>query len=69
MLVFLSLDINVFREKVKILTNVYENKTSSGVRNNFNLIPETYGTVLIKSLLFRCFIYWLEKYIKLKKIC
>ena len=26
----------------KTSTNVYENKTSSRVRNNFNLIPETY---------------------------
>ena len=50
------LDINIFREKGKFVTNVYQKKTFSGVYANFNsFIPETYKTGLIKSLLFRCF--------------
>ena len=50
------LDINIFREKGKFVTNVYRKKTFSGVYTNFNsFIPETYKTGLIESLLFRCF--------------
>ena len=50
------LDKNIFREKRKIVTNIYRKKTDSGVYTNFNsFIPETYKTDLIKSLLFRCF--------------
>ena len=50
------LDINIFRGKGKFITNVYRKKTFSGVYTNFNsFIPETYKTVLIESLLFRCF--------------
>ena len=48
------LDINIFREKGKFVTNVYREKTFSGVYTNFNsFIPETYKTGLIESLLFR----------------
>ena len=37
------LDINIFREKEKFVTNVYQKKTFSGVYTNFNsFIPETY---------------------------
>ena len=43
------LDVNILREKGKFVSNVYRKKTFSG------FIPETYKTVLIKSLLFRCF--------------
>ena len=50
------LDINIFREKGKFVTNVYRKKTFSGVYTNFNsFIPETYKTGLIESLLFRWF--------------
>ena len=50
------LDINIFRENGKFVTNVYRKKTFSGVYTNFNsFIPETYKTGLIESLLFRCF--------------
>ena len=50
------LDVNIFREKGKFVTNVYRKKTFSGVYTNFDsFIPETYKTGLIKSLLFRCF--------------
>ena len=50
------LDINIFREKGKFVTNVYQKKTFSGAYTNFNsFIPETYKTGLIASLLFRCF--------------
>ena len=50
------LDINIFGEKGKFVTNVYRKKTFSGVYTNFNsFIPETYKTGLIKPLLFRCF--------------
>ena len=48
------LDVNVFREKGKFVTNVYRKKTFSGVYTSFgSFIPETYKTGLIKSLLFR----------------
>ena len=50
------LDINIFCEKEKFVTNVYRKKTLCGVYTNFNsFIPETYKIGLIKSLLFRCF--------------
>ena len=50
------LDVNIFREKERFVTNVYGKKTFSGVYTNFHsFIPETYKTGLIKSLLFRCF--------------
>ena len=50
------LDVNIFREKGKFVTNVYRKKTFSGVYTNFDsFIPETYKIGLIKSLLFRCF--------------
>ena len=50
------LDINIFREKGKSVTNFYWKKTFSGVYAHFNrFIPETYKTGLIESLLFRCF--------------
>ena len=50
------LDVNIFREKGKFVTNVYRKKTFSCVYTNFDsFIPETYKTGLIKSLLFRCF--------------
>ena len=49
------LDINIFREKGKLVTNVYRKKPFSSVYTNFNsFIPETYRTGLIESLLFRC---------------
>ena len=49
-------DINIFREKGKFVTNVYQKKTFSGVYTNFNsFIPETYKTSLIESFLFLCF--------------
>ena len=48
------LDINIFHEKGKFVTNV--KKTFSGVYTNFNsFIPEIYKTGLIESLLCRCF--------------
>ena len=47
------LDINICREKGKLVTNVYQKKTFSDVYTNFNsFIPETYKTSLIESLLF-----------------
>ena len=47
------LDINIFRQNRKFVTNVYQKKTFSGVYINFNsYIPEIYKTGLIKSLLF-----------------
>ena len=50
------LDINIFREKGKFVTNVYRKKNFSGVFTNFNsFIPEIYKTGLIESLLCRCF--------------
>ena len=50
------LEINIFSEKGKVVTNIYRKKTFSGVYTNFNsFIPETYKTGLIESLLFRCF--------------
>ena len=50
------LDVNIFREKGKFVTNVYRKKTFSGVYTNFDsFILETYKTGLIKLLLFRCF--------------
>ena len=50
------LDINIFREKGKSVTNVCRKRNFSGVYTNFNsFIPEIYKTDLIKSLLFRCF--------------
>ena len=49
------LDVNIFCEKGKFVTNVYWKKTFSGVYTNFNsLIPEAYKTGLLKSQLFRC---------------
>ena len=49
------LDVNIFREKGKFVTNVYRKKTFSGVYTNFDsFILETYKTGLVKSLLFRC---------------
>ena len=50
------LDINIFREKRKLVTNVYRKKMFSGVYTNFDsFIPETHNTSLIKLLLFWCF--------------
>ena len=47
------LDIDIFCEKGKFVTNVSRKKTFSGVYTNFDsFIPETYKTGLIKSLLF-----------------
>ena len=58
------LDINIFREKGKFVTNVYWKKNFSGVYTNFNsFIPETYKTGLIASLLFRCF-NWCSDFVK-----
>ena len=58
------LDINIFREKGKFVTNVYWKKNFSGVYTNFNsFIPETYKTGLIESLLFRCF-NWCSHFVK-----
>ena len=49
------LDINIFREKGKFVTNIYLKKTAIGVYISFDsFIPETYKTGLIKSLLLRC---------------
>ena len=46
------LEINIFSEKGKVVTNIYRKKTFSGVYTNFNsFIPETYKTRLIE---FRC---------------
>ena len=43
------LDINIFREKGKFVTNVYRKRTFSGVYINFDsFIPETYKTGLIQ---------------------
>ena len=42
------LDVNIFREKGKFVTNVYRKKTFSGVYTNFDsFILETYKTGLI----------------------
>ena len=50
------LDVNIFREKGKFVTNVYRKKTFSGVYTNFDSFTlETFKTGLIKSLLSRCF--------------
>ena len=50
------LDVNIFREKEKVPSNVYRKKTFSGVYTNFkSFILETYKISLIKSLLFGCF--------------
>ena len=50
------LDINIFREKRKFVTNIYLKKIAIGVYISFDsFIPETYKTGLIKSLLLRCF--------------
>ena len=50
------LDINIFREKGKVVTNIYRKKTFSGVYINFtSFIPKTDKPGLIESLLFRCF--------------
>ena len=50
------LDINIFCEKGKFVTNVYREKTLCGVCTNFNsFIPEIYKTDFIESLLLRCF--------------
>ena len=50
------LESNIFREKEKLLTNIYWKITFSGIYNNFNSFkPETYKTGLIKSVLFGCF--------------
>ena len=46
----------MFFVKGKFVTNVYHKKTCSSVYTDFNkLIPKTYKTGLIKSLLFRYF--------------
>ena len=50
------LDINIFCEKGKFVTNVYRKITLCGVYINFNsFIPEIYKTGFIESLLLRCF--------------
>ena len=50
------LDVNIFHENYKFVTNVYRKKTFSGIYTNFtSFIPETYKIGLMKSLLFRCF--------------
>ena len=50
------LDINIFHEKGKFVTNIYGKKTFTGVYTILNsFIPETYKTGLIESLLFQCF--------------
>ena len=50
------LDINIYREKGKFVTNVCRKKILTGVYTNFNrFIPETYKTSLVKSLLLRYF--------------
>ena len=50
------LEVNIFREKGKFVTNVYRKKTFSGVYTNFDsFILGTYETDLINSLLFRYF--------------
>ena len=50
--------VRVFREKGKFVTNVYWKKTFRGVYTNLSsFILETFKTGLIKSLLFRCFIF------------
>ena len=47
------LDINIFHEKGKFITNVYRKKTFSDVYTNFNsFIPETYKTSLIQLLFY-----------------
>ena len=52
MVVYLFLDVNIFRENEKFATNVYRKKTFSGVYTNFkSFIPETYKIGLIKSFI------------------
>ena len=46
----------IFREEAKFVTIVYWKKTFIGVYTYFDsFIPETYKTILIQSLLSRCF--------------
>ena len=48
--------INIFHDKGKFVTNVYQEKTFSGVYTNFNsIIPGTYKIGLTESLLPQCF--------------
>ena len=47
------LDINIFHEKGKFITNVYRKKTFSDVYTNLNsFIPETYKDSLIQLLFY-----------------
>ena len=50
------LDVHIFCEYDKFVSNVYRKKTFSGVYTNFKrFIPGTYKIGLIKSFFFRCF--------------
>ena len=58
---FFSFRYQCFLWKGKFVTNVYHKKTCSSVYTDFNkLIPKTYKTGLIKSLLFRYFSLYSE---------
>ena len=55
-MVICFLDISIFYEKGKFVTNVYQEKPFNEVYDCFNsFIPKTYKTSLIKSLLIQCF--------------
>ena len=50
------LDVNIFREKGKFVTNVYRKETFTGVYTNFSsFIPSEYKFGLPYTLLHRCF--------------
>ena len=50
------LDVNIFREKGKFVTNVYRKETFTGVHTNFfSIIPLEYKFGLAYTLLHRCF--------------
>ena len=50
------LDVNIFREKGKFVTNVYRKETFTGVYTNFSsFIPLEYKFGLAYTLLHRCF--------------
>ena len=55
-MLFIFLDVKIFRENEKFATNIYRKKTFSVVYTNFKcFIPETLKIGLINSFLFRGF--------------
>ena len=66
------LDVNVFRENGKFVTNVYRKETFSGVYTNFySFIPLEQKFGMVYTLLHRCFclvLIWLSFPLKLKNL-